>query len=327
MKNSVTTGSQTEKKINRITVNKVKIKKVLVSILRALLVIGISYIILLPLITKLSNSFMSVRDLYDQTVKWIPRNFTLDHYQMVWRHMNYPKTFLNTFILTTVVSVLQLIACTFVGYGLARFDFKGKNLIFVMVILTLIVPPQMILIPLYLNFRFFNLYGLIPGDGFNLVGTYWPFILTSITGTGLKNGLFIYIMRQFFKGMPRELEEAAYIDGAGLLRTFLYIMLPGAVPGLVIVFLFAFVWQWNDYLFISLFMGGGAYLPMELSTVANDVIQEITGGQAATDMQGDQYTSLLDNTGMILVVAPLLIMYGFMQRYFIESVERSGIVG
>ncbi len=322
MKNSIIINEGNKKKLN-----KVQIKNIIVSVARTLLLIGISYMILLPLIVKFSNSFMSVRDLYDQTVKWIPRNFTLEHYKMVWRHMDYPTTFFNSLLLTTVVSVLQLIACTFVGYGLARFDFKGKNLIFVLVLLTLIVPPQMILIPLYLNFRFFDLYGLLPGTGFNLVGTYWPFILTSLTGVGLKNGLFIYIMRQFFKGMPRELEEAAYIDGAGLLRTFLYIMLPGAVPGLVIVFLFAFVWQWNDYLFIGLFMGGGQFLPMALDVVSNNVIQEVTGGSAATEMQGDQYTSLIDNTGMILVIAPLLILYSFMQRYFIESVERSGIVG
>lgn len=131
-----------------------KIKKWLISIIRAVLLIGISYIILLPLITKFSNSFMSVRDLYDQTVKWIPRNITTEHYRLVWKHMKYPVTFFNTFLLTTVVSLLQLFSCTVIGYGLARFDFRGKNLIFALVILTLIVPPQMILIPLYLNFRF-----------------------------------------------------------------------------------------------------------------------------------------------------------------------------
>ncbi|MFW6021954.1 MAG: carbohydrate ABC transporter permease [Halanaerobiaceae bacterium] len=322
MKNSLIINDGNKKKIN-----KVKVKQIVVSLLRTILVLGISYIILLPLIIKFSNSFMSVRDLYDQTVKWIPRNFTLEHYKMVWRHMDYPTTFLNSLILTSVVSIIQLIACTVVGYGLARFDFKGKNIIFGLVILTLIVPPQMILIPLYLNFRFFDLYGLLPGTGFNLIGSYWPFILTSLTGTGLKNGLFIYIMRQFFKGMPRELEEAAYIDGAGLFRTFVSIMLPGAVPGLIIVFLFAFVWQWNDYMFITLFMGGGAFLPMALDSAARNIILEITGGATASEMQGDQYTSLLNNTGMILVVAPLLILYSFMQKYFIESVERSGIVG
>ncbi len=297
------------------------------SFLRAILLLGISYIILLPLLSKFAGSFMSVRDLYDQTVKWIPRNFTLEHYEMVWRNMNYPVAFKNTFLLTLTVSVLQLASCTVIGYGLARFDFKGKNIIFVLVILTLVVPPQMILTPLYLNFRFFDFLGILPKP-LNLIGTYWPFIMTSITGNGLKNGLFIYIMRQFFRGMPKELEEAAYIDGAGLFRTFLYVMLPGAVPALVIVFLFAFVWQWNDYIFITLFMGGsGMFLPQVLELLATNVIREVTGGTAATKLQGDQFESLINNTGMLLVIAPLLLLYAFMQKYFIESVARSGIVG
>lgn len=307
--------------------NKVFSRKTIYSFLRAVLLLGISYIILLPLLSKISGSFMSVRDLYDQTVKWIPRNFTFEHYEMVWRNMNYPTAFKNTFLLTLTVSILQLASCTVIGYGLARFDFKGRNLIFALVIMTLVVPPQMILTPLYLNFRYFDLLGILPKP-LNLIGSYWPFVLTSITGNGLKNGLFIYIMRQFFKGMPKELEEAAYIDGAGLFRTFLYVMLPGAVPALVIVFLFAFVWQWNDYIFITLFMGGGGmFLPQALELLAPKVISEVTGGTAATKLQGDQYESLINNTGMLLVIAPLLILYAFMQKYFIESVARSGIVG
>ncbi|MFW6287952.1 MAG: carbohydrate ABC transporter permease [bacterium] len=315
-------------KINfKIKNNKTKAKKILVSILRAILILGISYIILLPLMTKFSNSVMAVRDLYDQSVKWIPRNFTFEHYRMVWEHMRYPTAFFNTFSLTLLVSVLQLLSCTIVGYGLARFDFRGKNIIFGLVIFTLIVPPQMIMIPLYLNLRFFNLFGLLGEGGVNLIGGLWPFILTSITANGLRNGLFIYIMRQFFKGMPLELEEAAYIDGAGLFKTFTKIMLPGAVPGLIIVFLFAFVWQWNDYFFTTLFLGGGNYLPMALEAVADEIIRAINGGGGATPLEGDQYMSILDNTGMLLVIAPLLLLYSFMQRYFIESVERSGIVG
>lgn len=310
-----------------ISLNGRKIKNLFVSILRALFIIGVSYVILFPLLIKISNSFKPVRELYDQTVKWIPRNLTFEHYLKVWQHMNYPKTFLNTFLLTLTVSLFQLASCTSVAYGLARFDFKAKNLIFALVIFTLVVPPQMILIPMYLNFRFLNPLGLFPAPGINLVGTLWPFILTSLTAIGLKNGLFIYIMRQFFKGMPKELEEAAYIDGAGLFKTFYHVMLPSAVPGLVIVFLFAFVWQWNDYEFITLFMGGGEFLPQALDGVTYKVILEKTGGGAASELLGGQYSSLINNTGMIMVILPLLLLYAFMQKYFIESVERSGLVG
>lgn len=296
------------------------IKKVFAGFLRAVLICGISFIILQPLIIKVSSSFMTVNDLYDQTVKWIPMKITLDNYISAWEIMDYPVAFKNSLFLTIIVSILQGFSCTLVGYSLARFDFPGRKILFSLVIFTLIIPPHMILIPLFLNFRFFNIMGILPGNGINLIGTYWPFILTSITATGLRNGLFVYIMRQFFKGMPRELEEAAYIDGAGMFKTFYKVMLPGAIPGLVIVFLFSFVWQWNDYLYVTIFLEGGTFLTHELQTLA----YEITGVDA---FAASPISTIVNNTGMLMFIAPLLLLYIFMQRYFIESVERSGIVG
>ncbi len=259
--------------------------------------------------------------MFDKTVQWIPRHFTLDNYKLVFEHLKYPKALFNSFMLSLVVSLFQLLACTVIGYGFARFDFRGKNLFFGLVIFSLIVPPQMIMIPMYLNFRNFNLFGLLPGSGVNLLGTYWPFILTAITGTGLKNGLFIFIMRQFFKGMPKSLEEAAYVDGAGPFRTFFQIMLPGAIPALVTVFLFSFVWQWNDYFLTNIYMGNETVLPIML-----DGLRYSVEGALQQPIK-TQYASLLNNTGSLVFMAPLLILYAFLQRYFVESVERSGLVG
>ena len=299
-----------------------KSSRVIVTILRAAFIIGVAYIILQPLFAQLSSSFMIERDLYDQTVRWLPRNPTLENYINVWRLMNYPITFLNSFLLTAVVAILQVASCTIVGYGLGRFDYPGSRIVFAMAIFTLVVPPQMIMIPLYLNFRFFNIFGLLGEEGINLLNSSWPFILTSLTATGLRNGLFIYIMRQFFKGMPRSLEEAAYVDGAGVLKTFYKIMLPGALPGILVIFLFAFVWQWNDYFFMNLFMGsGGNFLTQALDGLA---LKAVDGDH---NLLLSEYASIINNTGSLLFIAPLLIMYLFLQRYFIESVERTGIVG
>ncbi|MFP4661085.1 MAG: carbohydrate ABC transporter permease [Halanaerobiales bacterium] len=299
-----------------------KIKSVIISVLRAVFIIGVSYIILRPLMQKVTTALMTEIDLFDQTVKWIPRNLTLDNFRTAWKHMNYPTAFLNTFLLTSVVSVLQLISCTLVAYGIGRFKFKGSGVIFALVLFTLVVPPQMIMVPLSLNFRYFDLYGLLPKPGLNLLNSYWPFVLTSITAVGLRNGLFIYIMRQFFRGMPKDLEEAAYLDGAGIFRTFYKIMLPGAVPGLVVVFLFAFVWQWNDYFFNTLFLSGqGNFLIQALQGVA---LKALDGDH--NKLHG-QYASLIRQTGMVLYIAPLLVLYAFMQKYFIESIQRTGIVG
>ena len=305
-------------------IDKEKTKDILWSILRGLIIIGISYIILYPLLTKISSSLMAERDLFDHTVRWIPRSLNLENYRLVFRAMDYPRAIYNTLRTAVLVTVIQLISCSLIGYGFARFDFRGNKFLFALVIFTLVVPPQMIMIPLYLNFRFFDLFGILPEGGLNLLGTYWPFIFLSLTGMGMRNGLFIYIFRQFFKGMPVELEEAAYVDGAGPITTFIKIMVPGALPAFLVVFLFSFVWQWNDNFYIHMFLPYQHNLPTALSTVANDVSTLL--GERNIQMTGGRI-ALTNNTGMLFYIAPLLLLYSFTQRYFIESVQRTGIVG
>ena len=290
------------------------------SLFRGVIILGICYVIFYPLIVKIPSSFMREVDMFDQSVQFVPRFLYLENYKMVWEHMEYPLAFWNSLKLTTLVSILQLAACTFIGYGFARFRFWGRGLLFSAVVFTLVVPPQMIMIPLYLNFRYFTFFGLIPEPGINLLGSYWPFVITALTGTGLRNGLFIYIMRQFFRGISKSLEEAAYIDGAGAFRTFLQVMLPNAKSAMLTVFLFAFVWQWNDYFFTSIYMRNAKVLPVMLDGVAFDIM-------TTAHYISDQYKSILDNTGMVLFIVPLLVIYAILQRYFIEGVERTGIVG
>ncbi|MEJ6951463.1 carbohydrate ABC transporter permease [Natronospora cellulosivora (SeqCode)] len=296
------------------------------SVFRAILIIGLCTIILYPLFTKVAVSFMTVEDIFDLSVRWIPRNFTLDNYRIALEWMNYSTVFLRTLTLVLIVSVLQLASSTFVGYGFARHEFKGRGILFALVILTLVVPPQMIMIPLFLNFRFFNIFGLIPEPGWNLLGSYWPFVLTSMTAMGMKNGLFIYIMRQHFRGMPDTLEEAAYVDGAGSFRTFFQVMLPGAVPVMIIVFLFSFVWQWNDIFYLFLYIRDAqGFLASSLANFAEEFRR--FSFYASISGVDDQYLSILENAGMVLFIAPVLVLYAFLQKYFIESVSRTGIVG
>ncbi|NLM39411.1 MAG: carbohydrate ABC transporter permease [Firmicutes bacterium] len=306
-----------------------RLKKTFYSLLRTVLLIGICYVILLPIIHRLSTALMSIEDLYDQSVRWIPRNPTLRNFRLVWEHMDYVRSLGRTFFLSAFTSALNLAACAMVGYGLARFRFPGSGIIFGLAIFTLVVPPQLIMVPMYLNFRFFNLLGLLR-EPINLIGTYWPFALMSGTATGFRCGLYIFIMRQFFRGMPKALEEAAYIDGAGLFTTFIRVMLPGAVPGLLVTFLFSFVWQWNDYLYVTQFMPGQSFLPQALEGAANKVARAIDEADALASTSGfldDHFYSLINNAGMLLVIVPLLILYLFLQRYFVESIERTGIVG
>lgn len=291
------------------------------SLVRAVLIAGICFIIVYPVLVKFSSSLMTEADLFDVTVRWVPRRFNIrtvvGNYVDVYREMDYLRALFNSTVLALTVAVLQAASCTVIGYGLARFEFFGNRLMFAMVIFTLLVPPQMVNIPLFLNFRTFDLFGLLENP-INLIGTYWPFVLTSITGLGLKTD-FIYIMRQFFKGMPKSLEEAALVDGAGQLRTFFRIMLPGAKVSLIIVFLFSFVWQYNDLFLTSMYM-------RQTQTLLPFKLRNLTLIFDNLDYS-DEYISVIINTGMIMFITPVLLLYAFLQRYFIESIERTGIVG
>lgn len=303
-----------------------KVIKFSYALVRGILIIGLSFIIIYPLLLKISSSLMTQKDLFDQTVYWISRQPTLENFKVAFSLMNYPKTFLNSFLLTLLVSTAQLASCLVIGYGFARFKFRGRKLWFALVIAVVLVPPQLIMIPRYLNFRYFNLFGLIPGSGINLLGSFWPFLLISLTGVGLKNGLFIFIMRQYFMGMSSELEEAAYIDGAGPIRTFLTIMVPHAVPAMVIVFLFSFVWQWNDLFYTDLFLPNAELLPHVLKDLSfNYGIVHLTAAERAA-LLTSEFNSILNNAGIILFIAPLIVLYTFLQRYFIESIEKTGLV-
>ena len=318
--NSKELSLQTVQKLKNRYINLTNLKSISGSILRLILITGISYIILFPVFTKLVASVMLEKDLFDKTVLWIPKHFTLSHYFAVWEWMEYGTAFKNSFLLALTVSIIHLISASLIGYGFARFKFPGSWFVFGCVIFTIVVPPESILTALYLNFRYFNPLHIF-SEPINLIGSYWPYLLMGLTGTGFRNGLYIYIMRQFFKGMPSELEEAAYVDGAGPLQTFYRVMLPGAIPALVVVFLFSFVWQWNEYIMVNFLWGKDNILPIALDGLIRSM----------SDDQGSEYTityiHLIRSTGMFMFMFPLIILYTFMQRYFIESVERTGIVG
>ena len=290
-------------------------------LMRFVLLVGLSFMILYPVFVKFSASLKSTADMMDSTVVFIPKNPTLQNYKIVLNSVNYALTLLMTVSFCLVQSLLQLASCSLVAYGIARFKFKGHKLLFGMAVLTLIIPPQIILLPLYIRFHFFGITNIFQFSGIfsgvDLINTYWPFLLLSGTALGFKNGLYIYLLRQHFKNMPMALEEAAYIDGCGPFRTFLRIMLPGSVPMLVTVFLFSFVWQWNDTVY------SGIFFP-EIPTLANKLYGMVftTMGAGTTLM-----SAVLESPKFFLLITPIVILYLFTQKLFVQSISRSGIVG
>jgi len=307
-----------------------KTSRFLWGVIRGVIVFGICYVILYPIFAKLTVSVMSESDLYDSTVKYVARTFTWKNYQMAFIGMDYWFTLIRTTLTSSGISILQLFSCMLAAYGFARFKFPGKNILFGCVIFTLIVPPQIIMLPMFMFFRFFDVFGIIEmatGKPKNLIGTVWPFFIQAVTCTGFKNGLYIYMLRQFFKGLPKELEEAAFVDGSGRINTFMRIMLPSSIPMMVTVFLFGFVWQWTDVFYTSMYFPAAPLLSAKLGSLSLNVADQYESFGGSMSFVSPAYTSMMNNTGVILTIIPLLILYLFCQKYFVEGIERSGIVG
>ncbi|MFF2090694.1 carbohydrate ABC transporter permease [Paenibacillus sp. NPDC058174] len=306
-----------------------KLKSWLWIFVRTVLISGISFIILYPILIKVVIAFKDPIDLYDATVVWIPKHFTLDNFKLVSDALHFPKILLNTALLSGTVMFLQTLCCVLAGYGFSRIKFRGSGLLFGCVIFTILVPPQTIMIPTYLQYKNFDVLGIVTlftTQPLNLINTYWPFLISSALGMGVKTGLFVYIFRQFFRGIPKEMEEAALVDGSGTFGTFVKIILPNAMPSVVTVMLFSFVWQWNDSYFTNLILNDAKVMSSMMSTAAAQILFYLTppGGSFKPD---PLYLSMIQNTAVLMAITPLIVMYLFVQRHFVESMERSGLVG
>lgn len=251
------------------------VSKWLWAIFRTVLIIGLGFMIIQPVIMQLSSSFKSISDLYDGSVYLIPKNPTLYNYRRVWEYLEYPLRFVNSLLYCGGCSLLQLASCTLVAYGLARFKFKGRGIVMGMVIFTLIIPPQTVLLSLYLQFQYFSPLSIftlgMSLKGINLIGTPWPLLILSATAVGFKNGLYIFMLRQHFKNLPKALEEAASIDGCGAFQTFFRVVLPGALPMMASILLFSFVWQWNDYFYTTILTPGMKIFTTVLSGTGSSI--------------------------------------------------------
>lgn len=298
-----------------------KIQSILGKTIIFLLMIGFSYVVLFPFFAKISSSLMSKNDLYDIAVSLVPREFSWDNFRYFLLHESFLESFLNTLFFALCVSVCTVISATLVGYGLARFRFKGVTLCLIALVLTMLIPSITIWIPLYETFRFFDIFGIIEtltGSPLNLTSTVIPIVILSITSLGFKGGIHTLLMRQYFAGVPKEISEAAYVDGAGAWKTFISIMVPMAKSMTIVVFILSFVWQWTDTYFINVFYGSKELLP-------NLVLSTTTFSQSANAnyYQGFVYA----NAGVLLSILPPLVIYIIFQKKIIGGIESAGLVG
>ncbi|MGP4041065.1 carbohydrate ABC transporter permease [Gracilibacillus sp. D59] len=300
-----------------------RVKVMAANVFHYTMLLSLSFVFIYPLLYMISESLMRSQDVADATVQWIPKVLTLENYVTAFNAINYWNGLLNSVLIAFGSALLQIISCSFIGYGFARYNFPGKALWMGLLIFTFLVPPQTIVVPLYIFF-----------SDLGWINTLFPFIFPSLFGFGLKGALFVLIFIQFYRGLPNVLEEAARIDGAGPYRTYWKIMFPLAKPAMLVVFLFSVVWNWNDvfqpnmYLLVPDFFNLAQNLATFNGSANAEGLSQVTNQISASDALGLAPTKINQiMAAVMLSILPIVILYLFVQRSFVESIERSGITG
>lgn len=301
-------------------------------ILRYAFFISFSFVILYPFIYILANTLKGNMDFTDPMVQWIPKHFTLDNIKNAAKTFRLKETILNTVIYQLVPALIQFCSCAVAAYGLARFEFRGKKILTGLMILNILVPVVMLLMPTYVNYSRMDFLGIL---GFisrlighdirpNLINTPFVTYLPALLGMGSRSGFFIFIYLQFFRKFPKELEEAAWVDGAGPWRTFLQIVVPDMGAAAITVFLFTMVWHWNDYFESQMFLSNH---PTFASVIKNYTVNELVTNLEIS-METAKYISVpVLMAGCFLFILPLVALYIILQKKFVASVSNSGITG
>lgn len=310
----------------------------LLNILRYILIVCIGYIIILPLLEMISTAFMSPEEVGSPVSEWVPSEFSVEHVVVAFYLLDYVESVWYTLYTTAAQVVLQVFSAAISGYAFARVRSKKIQALFIVVILTIVVPQSVLMIPQYILFADFDLFGIIgavtgTGKGISLLKQPVVLYLLDFCGMGLKSGLYIYIFRQFFRGLPKELEESAHMDGCGFIRTLFAIVMPNAVPGIITVSVLSFVWNWNDTYYTARFVGDTRNLMVGLGAASSAMDQFLNrvSRKIPTDYyfttNDPMYQASILTTASLLVILPLIVLYSFIQKKFVESASNSGIVG
>ncbi len=299
-------------------------RRVLTAAVRYFFLLSLSYVVLYQIAYILSQSFKPQAQIYDPSVVWIPKSFTTANIKEAWNALEYPKRLLNSFLIPVCSGLLEVFTCSLAAYGLARFKFRENKLVFLLVMLTILVPSQMIMVPSYLNYSHLDILGIfgllarVTGIDIrpNVLDTALTFYLPAMFGVGLRSGFFVFIYMQFFKKMPKELEEAAWIDGANPFKTFLKVIIPSSKVAITTVTIFSVIWHYNDYYLSAMYFSDRYPLAVSLSLIASN-----------SSIAGTDYARILKMAGCLLFILPVLLMYMVLQRKFIQNIDQVGIVG
>lgn len=280
-----------------------------------LLMIGIGFVFIYPLLIMLAESMKDVYDIVNPLVKWIPTKIYFNNFIRAWNVLGGFEVLLTSSFYMLLIAACQTISSALIGYGFAKFNFKFKRVLFFLVICTFIIPDQVTFMPKYLLFK-----------SYGMLRTIFPFLVPALFGQGIRNTIFILIFYQFFKMLPKSLDEAAQIDGAGFIKIFAGINLPLAIPAIVVVFVFSFVWHWNEtYLADLYFETAIRTFPLTLQRFTEYFAKLYPVSESTNPLL--RLNESVRMAGTLLCIVPLVILYAFLERYLIESLDKVGITG
>lgn len=286
-----------------------------------LLLIAISYVFLFPLLKMVSMAFMSKTDIIDPEVMWIPTTFSLANFKVATFVMDIPKSLWSTLWFTTLLAVCQTTVTAMTGFALARFKFAFKKIWFVLILVSFVIPIPIVIIP-----RIMMFISVQENLAIQMIGSVIPQLTMTLMGQGVNSAIAILIFYNFFKMIPISLDEAAQIDGASALQIFYHIILRMSVTAITIVFLFSFVWNWNETYVTTTFVRSGIDLmSIKLATFDGAFARLGTSipGQSGEARINEAYKM----AATFLSMLPLLVLYLFAQKAFITGVENTGVTG
>jgi multiple sugar transport system permease protein len=286
------------------------------------LLIAIAYVFLYPLLRMLSMTFMSTADLINPEIDWVPQSWSLMNLRVAWSVMDMPITIFNSLWFSGSLALAQTFVSAMTGFAFARYQFKFKNFWFLMILMSFVIPVPLVLIPRWMMFT--TVQNL---TGFKIIGTLYPQLLMTILGQGVYSAILILIFLNFFKMIPISLDEAARIDGATSWQVFFHIILKMSVPTIATVFLFSFVWNYNESYITSTFVRSAMKLmPLQLS-LFDSIFERMSASVPGAPGGQFRINESFKMAATLITMAPMMIMYVFVQKQFVEGIEKTGITG
>ncbi len=301
------------KKINFAKLKRLKAVNIISKFAIYFVLICIGFIFLEPIFEMISKSIMTTKDLIDPSITWIAKHATLDNFKNAIGTLDIPTSILNSIWYSALLAIAQTFVSATTGFALSRYTFRGRNFWFVMLIIAFILPVPLLTVPRIMMFS--TVESIL---GFKLINTVVPQFLLALLGQGTYSTMLVLIFYNFFNMIPKSLDEAAMIDGAGSLKVFYHVAIRLSISTILVVFLFSFVFNWNETYTTNMLTGDALeLLPGRLSLFDN----------GSTSNAVSELNEAIKMAATLIAIAPLLVLYACVQRQFIEGIENTGITG